>query len=85
LTSTKKVKHEGYKEFAKYLTKHIKDELEQCGNPNHDTQPIAYGTVLGLKSALSFVETAPIILESDVPDKTATNHSVSLIDGHIEE
>ena len=76
------IKSEAYREFAKYLTKHIKDELEQCGNPNHDTQPIAYGTVLGLKSALSFVETAPIILESDVPDQTAT--SVSLIDGHIE-
>ena len=76
-------KSEAYREFAKYLTKHIKDELEQCGNPNHDTQPIAYGTVLGLKSALSFVKTASIILESDVPDQTAT--SASLIDGHIEK
>ncbi len=41
------------------LIMHLKDLIEECENPNVDTQPIAYGTVLGIKGALSYAETLP--------------------------
>ena len=44
---------------ADKLIGHLKDLIEECENPNVDTQPITYGTVLGLKGALSFAETLP--------------------------
>lgn len=36
----------------------LNDEIEACGNPDSDNEPIAYGTKLGLLSAKAFIETA---------------------------
>ena len=33
----------------------LKEEIEQCGNPSLEREPVSYGTVLGLKAALSIV------------------------------
>lgn len=45
----------------------LEEEIEECGNPTADDNPIAYGTTLGLKMALSYTQTlqtadvAPIV------------------------
>ncbi len=44
---------------ADNFIEHIKDLIEECENPDVATQPITYGTVLGLKGALSYAETLP--------------------------
>lgn len=41
------------------LRKHILEEIELCGEPDASLRPIAYGTVLGLKGALSYINTLP--------------------------
>ena len=46
-----------YKNTDKIIS-HLNDEIEACGNPNIDNEPIAFGTKLGLLSAKSFIETA---------------------------
>ena len=35
----------------------LKDELADCDEPDVSARPIAYGTILGLKMAVSIVET----------------------------
>lgn len=37
----------------------LEEEIEGCGNPTADDNPIAYGTTLGLKMALSYAKTLP--------------------------
>jgi len=45
----------------------LEEEIEECGNPTADNNPIAYGTTLGLKMSLSYTKTlstadaAPVI------------------------
>lgn len=43
------------------LIAHLKDEIEECCEPHYggriNGKSVAYGTVLGLKSAISFAET----------------------------
>ena len=41
------------------LIAHIKDDIQECGEANSSIRPIAYGTILGLKGALSYAETLP--------------------------
>lgn len=48
-----------YKNTDKIIS-HLNDEIEACGNPDIDNEPIAFGTKLGLLSAKSFIETAEI-------------------------
>lgn len=48
-----------YKDTDKIIS-HLNDEIEACGNPDVENEPIAYGTMLGLLSAKSFIETAEI-------------------------
>lgn len=43
----------------------LKDDLEDCGEPNISARPIAYGTILGLKMAISVVETVRNIEEQN--------------------
>ena len=43
---------------ADKILSHLNDEIEACGDPDVDFQPVVYGTYLGLKSSKSFVETA---------------------------
>lgn len=40
------------------IIEHLNDELEACGDPDVYSQPVAYGTYLGLQYARSIVETA---------------------------
>lgn len=49
-----------YKNTDKIIS-HLNDEIEACGNPDSDNEPIAYGTKLGLLSAKAFIETAETI------------------------
>ena len=44
------------KRFAYKLMGHLEEEIEGCGYPDSSTQPIAYGSMLGLKYALSLVQ-----------------------------
>ena len=37
----------------------LEDEIEGCGYPISENNPIAYGTTLGLKMALSYAKTQP--------------------------
>lgn len=34
----------------------IKEDIELCGNPSLEHEPVSYGVVLGLKAALSIVQ-----------------------------
>ena len=45
-----------YKNTDKIIS-HLNDEIEACGNPDSDNEPIAYGTKLGLLSAKAFIKT----------------------------
>ena len=40
------------------IISHLNDELEGCEDPDVYSQPVAYGTYLGLQYARSIVETA---------------------------
>ena len=40
------------------IISHLNDELEGCKDPDVYSQPVAYGTYLGLQYARSIVETA---------------------------
>ena len=57
---------------ADKLIAHLKDEIEGCKQPfgsRANGKSIAYGTELGLKSAISFVETlstADVVPKSEV-------------------
>ena len=42
---------------AEKMQSHLEEEIEGCGNPTADNNPIAYGTTLGLKMALSYTKT----------------------------
>ena len=44
---------------ADALIEHLKDNIQECGNPNLDTEPRTYGCVLGLKSVLRYAEALP--------------------------
>lgn len=46
-----------YKNTDKIIS-HLTDEIEACGNPDGNNEPITYGTMLGLISAKAFIETA---------------------------
>lgn len=37
----------------------LEEEIEECDNPTANDNPIAYGTTLGLKMALSYAKTLP--------------------------
>ena len=43
---------------ADKILSHLNDEIEACGDPDGNNEPIAYGTMLGLLSAKAFIETA---------------------------
>ena len=43
---------------ADKIIEHLNDELEGCEDPDVYSQPVAYGTHLGLQYARSIVETA---------------------------
>ena len=43
---------------ADKIISHLNDEIEACGDPDVYSQPVAYGTYLGLQYARSIVETA---------------------------
>lgn len=43
---------------ADKIISHLNDEIEACENPDVYSQPVAYGTYLGLQYARSIVETA---------------------------
>ena len=43
---------------ADKIISHLNDEIEACGDPDVYSQPVAYGTYLGLQYARSAVETA---------------------------
>ena len=43
---------------ADKIIEHLNDELEGCKDPDVYSQPVAYGTYLGLQYARSIVETA---------------------------
>ena len=43
---------------ADKIIEHLNDEIEGCGDYDVYSQPVVYGTRLGLKSSKSFVETA---------------------------
>ena len=38
------------------LIRNLKDEIKECGDAHISDRPIAYGTILGLKSALSYAK-----------------------------
>ena len=40
------------------IISYLNDEIEACGDPDVYSQPVAYGTYLGLQYARSIVETA---------------------------
>lgn len=42
---------------AEKMQSHLEEEIEECGNPTADNNPIAYGVTLGLKMALSYTKT----------------------------
>jgi hypothetical protein len=44
---------------CKELRKQILEDIEFCGEPDASLRPIAYGTILGLKGALSYINTLP--------------------------
>jgi hypothetical protein len=41
------------------LINQLEDEIEDCGYADASNKPIAYGTILGLKSALSYAKALP--------------------------
>lgn len=41
------------------LSFHLASEIENCGEADSSHRPIAYGSMLGLKTALSYVNTLP--------------------------
>ena len=41
------------------LIRNLSEDLESCGEADSCHQPIAYGTVLGLRGALSYANTLP--------------------------
>ena len=45
---------------ADKILSHLNDEIEACGDPDVYSQPVAYGTYLGLKYSKSLVETAEV-------------------------
>ena len=52
------------------LIRHLNNELEACGDACIDSQPIVYGTILGLKGAMSYANTLP------APDVVEVVHGV---------
>ena len=43
---------------ADKIISHLNEEIEACGDCDVYSQPVVYGTYLGLKSSKSFIETA---------------------------
>lgn len=43
---------------ADKIISHLNDNIEECQDPDIYSQPVAYGTYLGLKYSKSLVETA---------------------------
>lgn len=41
------------------VIRHLSDEIEECGDACESFRPMAYGTILGLMGARSFVNTLP--------------------------
>jgi rubrerythrin len=41
------------------LIEHIEADIQECGEPDTNARPVTYGTILGLKGALSFAQTLP--------------------------
>ena len=39
------------------MQSHLEEEIEECGDSTAENNPIAYGTTLGLKMALSYTKT----------------------------
>ena len=50
---------------ADKILSHLNDEIEACGDPDVYSQPVAYGTYLGLQYARSIVETAEAANKED--------------------
>ena len=46
---------------ADKIISHLNDEIEACENPDVYSQPVAYGTYLGLQYARSIIETAETV------------------------
>lgn len=62
------IKSEAIKEFADEFVKYIGEEIAECGEVDPNTTPIAYGTVLGLRSAIGYVEA--IVMVGDTNERT---------------
>ena len=45
---------------ADKIISHLDDNIEECQDPDIYSQPVAYGTYLGLKYSKSLVETAEV-------------------------
>ena len=41
------------------LIKYLTEEIKACGEENSVVRPIAYGTIIGLKSVLEYVKSMP--------------------------
>lgn len=70
---------------ADKLIAHLKDEIEGCKPPfggRTNGKSIAYGTILGLKSAISFAET---LSTADVVPKSEYDAVVSAVDNSTKE
>lgn len=67
---------------ANKLIKHLKDEYKECTSPNDDRQrEIAYGVMLGLKMAMSYVKT---LSTADVVPRDEVAKIFEAIDRFIE-
>lgn len=61
------------------LSFHLASEIEFYGEANESYQPIAYGSMLGLKTALSYVNTLP------TADVAPVIHGEWIEDGYAEK
>ena len=52
--------NETYKIIQK-IKQSIKDDMEDCGCPHPEHDPIAYGVVLGLKGALANIQAIEVL------------------------
>ena len=79
--------------YAENMQSLLEEEIEGCGNPTAEDNPIAYGATLGLKMALSYTKTlpnadvAPVVHAHWIKhDKTlAVSFGASVVVGHYFE
>jgi len=52
--------NETYK-IIQQIKQSIRDEIEDCGCPHPDLEPIAYGAIIGLKEALANIKAIEVM------------------------